>query len=287
MPPITDHHSDKTTKMIVLGNSGTGKTGQLASLAAAGYNIRILDFDNGTDILKDLLTTKDPKFRALYPPECASRVSYIPLTEKMKLINGKAFPVTAQGWSRALRMMENWIDGDLKLGHIETWGPQDILVLDSTTGCGRAAYYHVLGQNAQLMNQPTGYDYQRKIGLAQQLCEELFEMLTAESIKCNIILNAHINYQTEPGQVASNDVEKEHLPQQGFMTILGRALGPRIPRRFNSVVMTRHFGGGIRKLITSTSDKVDLKTSAPTRVKREYPIETGLAELFKALRGEG
>ena len=36
----------KITKCILLGDSGTGKTGALASLVKAGYKLRVLDLDN-------------------------------------------------------------------------------------------------------------------------------------------------------------------------------------------------------------------------------------------------
>ena len=59
MPALSDHQSSQTTKMLFIGDSGSGKTGALASLAAAGYNLRILDVDNGVDILANLL--RDPQ----------------------------------------------------------------------------------------------------------------------------------------------------------------------------------------------------------------------------------
>ena len=46
-------------KMLYLGHTGAGKTGSLAALAAAGYNVRILDLDKGTQILRDYMRNKE------------------------------------------------------------------------------------------------------------------------------------------------------------------------------------------------------------------------------------
>ena len=51
MPKGSAHTSAIITKMLLIGASGSGKTGALASLAAAGYKLRILDYDNGLDFL--------------------------------------------------------------------------------------------------------------------------------------------------------------------------------------------------------------------------------------------
>ena len=46
-----------------MGDSGTGKTEALCSLVLAGYKLRILDLDNGLDIVKSYLT--EPLFPVL------------------------------------------------------------------------------------------------------------------------------------------------------------------------------------------------------------------------------
>ena len=51
MPPLATHAATKRTKLLIVGDPGSGKTALLGSLANAGYNVRILDFDAGVDIL--------------------------------------------------------------------------------------------------------------------------------------------------------------------------------------------------------------------------------------------
>lgn len=56
MASIKEHTSADVTKLLLVGDSGSGKTAALASLANAGKNLRILDYDDGLSILPDLLT---------------------------------------------------------------------------------------------------------------------------------------------------------------------------------------------------------------------------------------
>ena len=62
MPLIANHKSSKRTRMLLIGDSGAGKTGSIMSLAAAGFQIRILDLDDGTDILRDYATNPASRY---------------------------------------------------------------------------------------------------------------------------------------------------------------------------------------------------------------------------------
>ena len=39
-------------RILLVGDSGTGKTGSLLPLLQAGYNINLADFDQGSDFLR-------------------------------------------------------------------------------------------------------------------------------------------------------------------------------------------------------------------------------------------
>ena len=52
MPSLANHQSNQFTKLLLIGDAKSGKTGSLVSLVKAGYKLRILDFDNLLDILK-------------------------------------------------------------------------------------------------------------------------------------------------------------------------------------------------------------------------------------------
>lgn len=278
MPALAQHQSAKTTKMLLLGDSGSGKTGSLASLVKAGYKLWIVDLDNGLDILPDLLGKKN---------ELLQLVNFQTLTDKMKPRAGRLIPVKATVWPRTLAMLMDWKDEapegyDEKvsgkwtspsLGNINTWGPEDILVIDSLSFLSNAALNYILMLNGRVGQAPHQSDWYQ----GQQLIEGLLQQLYDENVKCNVIVMAHVTYLGE-----------DNGPQRGYPNTLGKALPPKVGRYFNSMLMVRSQGQGAglkRKLITNVAAGIDLKNTAPSKVKPEYDLETGLAEYFKAIRG--
>lgn len=276
MPSLSDHQSSSVTKLLLLGDSGTGKTGALASLVEAGYNLRILDFDNGLDILSNLLRDK---------PEAAARVNYQTVTDGSRIAGQQIIP-TATAWPRAIKILGDWPDG---LGKLDTWGTNDILVLDSLTFAGRACVRFVLNLNGRIADLPRWDDYYT----AQGLLEKLMATLYSDSVRCNVIVISHIReiakMHTEmdtkgrPVQVEDDGTRKGYAE-----TGTGKALSPTIGRYFNAVLMadTEGQGPGTRRLIRTTPHQnIGLKNSAPGLVKPTYPLATGLADYFKAVRG--
>src|SRR5271170_4985099 len=169
MASIINHQSNTTTKALLLGDSGAGKTGSLASLADAGYNLRILDLDNGLDVLKNVLL--DPKSQ--YKKESASRVHFETLTDPMKNQGGKLIPKAATVWQRAIKLLDNWTTDSDKFGPISTWTSQEVLVIDSLTLLCNAALNFVLSMNARLGQQAHQSDWYT----AQQMVESLLQLL--------------------------------------------------------------------------------------------------------------
>lgn len=269
MPSLKAHTSSKTTKMLLIGNPGSGKSGALASLVQAGYNLRILDFDNGLDVLANLLGSG--KYGK--PEELLSKVEYKTITDPFKNSGGKLIPAKATVWTRTASMLQNWEDGETKLGSITTWTPQDVLVIDSLTLLSKAALNYILSMNGRLggaVEQSHWYQ-------AQQLVESLLEMLYDEGVNCNVIVISHITYIESQDGTALN----------GYPMTLGKALSPKVGRYFNSILMARSSGQGTsvkRKLHTTTQAMVELKNTNPTKVPDSYPLETGLAQYFSDVR---
>lgn len=114
--------------------------------------------------------------------------------------------------------------------------------------------------------------HQSDWGEAQQLVVGLLEKLYDDAVKCNVIVNCHIKYMED-----ANGITK------CFPESVGKVLSPKIGRYFNNVVLCKTQGNA-RKIITTSSNQLELKTSAPLKVKAEYAIDRGLAELFRDLR---
>lgn len=268
MPPLSQHQSGQTTKMLLVGDSGAGKSGALASLAQAGYNLRILDIDNGLDVLANLLS--DPA--SPYGKEALARVSFQTITDPMKSMAGRLIPTKASVWQRAMTQLNGWKTETEDFGPIATWTSQDVLVIDSLTFISNAALNFILAMNARLGQQPQQSDWYQ----AQQLVEGMLQMLYDDGVKCNVIVTSHITY-----------IGEENGPQRGYPSTLGKSLPPKVGRYFNTILMAKSSGQGTalkRKLVTNVTGLIELKNSAPTKVKPEYPLETGLADYFKDIR---
>jgi hypothetical protein len=264
MADLSSHQSGATTKLLLIGDSGSGKTGALASLAQAGYNLRIADLDNGLDVLANLL--RDPASK--YGKDAIGRVKFETVTDPMRNIGGKLVPKAATVWQRTIKLLEAWPD----LGGITTWGQGDVLVLDSLTFLSTAALNFVLAMNNRLGQKPHQSDWYT----GQQMIEGLLQMLYDDAVKCNVIITSHISY-----------IGEENGPQTGYPNTLGKALPPKVGRYFNTVLLTKTIGQGAsakRQLITSSIGSVELKNSAPNRVEKAYPLESGLADYFRAVR---
>lgn len=266
MPSLKDHHSSDTTKLLFVGDSGSGKTGALASLAAAGYKIRILDLDNGVDVLRDLLTSSK------YPKDAVGNVDYVTITEPMKNVGGKLIPAKASVWQRTVGMLGDWKDGDTSLGAITTWDSKSVLVIDSLTMLSDAALSYILAMNGRLGQHPHQSDW----GLAQVLVENLLRMLYDESVKCNVIINCHIKPMGD-----------ESGPERYYPNTLGKALPPKVGRYFNTVLLAQSSGRGTslkRQIFTTSQGTIECKNTAPSKVQPSYPLESGLADYFAAVR---
>jgi hypothetical protein len=281
MPGFGDFAASQTTKMLYIGHSGVGKTGSLCSLAAAGYNVRILDLDKGVELIAGYVNDpRSPYTKAkpgVWTEEQArsikERISFVPLDEGMVLV-GKDIIPKGELWNKISTQLTNWVDGETKLGNIGTWGPKDVLVIDGLSRLAQAAFNFQLKMNGRLVGRPEQSDYWS----AQQYVLKLLMLLYSSEVKCNVIMICHISF-----------IETKDGPTRGFAQSIGKALSPQIGQFFNHALLAKAAGQGEnvkRVILTNTSGMVDLKSAAPLRVKSEYELSSGLAEYFRDVRGE-
>ena len=268
--------------------SGAGKTCLLASLLSDGYNVRVLDFDDGIKSLRNLLIDDAKQASPAYAKDSLSRLAWATLTEPMKVAAGRIFPVKSTVWPRAIGLLERWQvtdprqGGEIDLGRVSDWGPRDVLVFDTLSKLAQAAHNQHLALNGQLGQAQSGNAHMRNIGQAQQLVSSLLDMIFDTSIKCNVILNTHIVYSKEDGTMPAQGEEGALL--FGYPKAIGRSIGPNIPTYFRDVLTLRK-QGNTAKLVTKDDFVLGLKSCAPLRVKKEYPREHGLAQYFRDVRG--
>lgn len=279
-PPPTNYPG---IKLIYLGHTGAGKTGSLVSLAAAGYRLRILDIDRGCEILRDYLTNPKSIYlrpHALWPSpgDVASRVSYVTITETYNIQGTKAIP-KATAWHRINQLLNNWIDGDDRPGNLGKWGPNDVLVIDGMSRLAEAAMNFQLSLNGRLATGPqVGARGDNDYTQCYKLITDFLDLLKSDEIKCNIIMICHIQFMEASGSQISVTRDAKGFPQT-----VGRLISPKIGQYFNHSILAKSIGNAPsvrRTIITNNDENVELKTTAPLRVPREYPLETGLAQYF-------
>lgn len=261
MPKLTDHQSDAYTKCLIMGDSGSGKTGGLASLVGAGYKLGILDFDNGLESLKNYIRKNHPAM--------LGNVEYRTLQDDRKATaEGFVLKGKAHAFIDAIKMLEHWKYDDVDLGNPADWGPEWIFVIDSLTFMADAAFdwRHQLVAGGK-------FDMRAVYGDAQNAIESVLGGLKSDNFKTNVIVISHVRY-----------LEREDGLRKGYPTAVGSAISPIIPRYFNSVALCETKAGGKRTIQTAATTQIDLKNPRPFEMQPSYPLETGLAQFFGVLR---
>lgn len=255
MPTLDQHQSSDYTKLIYIGDSSTGKTGSLVSLLADGYKFKILDMDNGLDSLVYFAREQCPD--KLANVEFETFRDIYRSTKAGPMVKGQP-----RAFTDALDCLTKWSEID---------DPNTIFVLDSLSALGRAAFEWAKGMN------PTAKDPRQWYGSSQAAIESILALLTGAEFKMNVILISHINYKEA--------IEGVH---KGYVNAIGSALGPTIPKYFNTLILAETSGAGKnvrRKIKTMPTGVIDLKCPN-AKVDAELPLETGLSTLFKQLKNK-
>ncbi len=272
---------------LLVSYPGGGKTGSIASLANAGYKIRLLDFDGNTEPL--LRFTK---------PEFLSNIDILSFRDKMGM-TGKTFePVgVPTAFKNALAAMDEWKykeddDTEVNLGKSKDWGCDTVVVLDSLTSMGVAAMRRI--QN--MMNKTSTNTTQQVWGVAQKEQEGFIEKLTSPDNRFHVIVLAHLK-MIGPKDTLQGDSDltkdlKEKaadiIPTRLFPNALGQALSPLIGGHFPTLLLAeaKYLPGNraVRYIKTVTRSDLDLKVPATLdQIPAELEISTAQAEIFKVL----
>jgi AAA domain len=267
VPSLANHQSNEFTKLLLIGDAKSGKTGSLVSLVRAGYKLRILDLDNLLDILKYCIIRECP--------ELLSNVEFRTLRDKRRSTDqGSIIDGTPKAFVNAIKMLDKWKytdeSGDVDLGPPAAWGPDCILVIDSLSRLCDAAFDW--REPLAAKGRDGKYDLRAVYGDAQDAIETLIATITSSNFATNVIIIAHVQYMEMPDG-----------SQKGFPQGVGQKLSPKIPQYFPSVVLCTNQGGK-RTLKTNSTPLIDLANPRPFAMQPSYPIETGLAEFFAVLR---
>ena len=252
-------------KVMLLGDSGTGKTFSLRTLVDAGLTPLCLFTENSFDVLGD---TDPKKFHWMYVPpfteslealkEMSTRIGTMSYEQITKTQDSKRF--TDSPWMKMLGgLMEFKCERTgQNFGNIATWGTDKVFVIDSLSGLTQASRQNVAG-NRPALSPP---DY----GLAQRQIEGLINQLCT-AFRCHFVLTAHAERELDPVMGG----------QKIMASTIGKALAPTLPRYFTDSILTKRTGA---KFEWDTAD-----TQAVLKA-RNVPISGNLPPSFIPLIGE-
>lgn len=263
-----DPRPDGPAKVLYLGDTGSGKTGSLCSLAAAGYKLRILDLDANIGVMKDYLQNKAspylvPGANWPKPQGLLGRVEFETIKDRVGFVNKVALP-QGDSWPLIGDKLTAWAPDKL--------GWDTILVVDSLSALAKAAFAYQLKMNGRLGKRPEQSDWYQ----TQELVERILLLLSSPTVQCHVVIICHIAYIERDGDKV----------ERGYPQTIGSALSPRVGQNFGHMLMAKTTGVGPaakRQILTNTTGIVDLKTPAPLRVKSAYDLTSGLAEYWKDL----
>lgn len=265
MPTLSSSLSSDPVKLMIVGHSGAGKTSSLISLVEAGYKLRILDMDKGLEFLAQLVMERCP--------DKIGNISYMTFRDVMKTSPaGMIVKGTPKAFTGAVQALDLWEDGT----KAEDWGPDTVIVLDSLTRMGRAAFLWAKQMNPQFNDPRLWYNP------AQEAVESVIANLTGETISANVIVITHIAVQEDKDE--KGRVVRETL----FPSAIGKALGPKLPQYFNTILVAETTGVGQntkRQFRTYPTGELSWVKFPKLKVAATYPIDTGLRDLFDQLRG--
>lgn len=247
--------SSNSNKMLLIGDSGAGKSGSVLELANAGYTLRVADFDNK---FADLALKS-----GIVRPECMDNIDVIPFRGP----KGKS----RQALTDYKKAIEGWEDK----GPIESW-PQDVIFfLDSLTFMEEAMMNKVryLNPTSKSGGQAHGMVL---YGKGQEMLKEELSHLTSSDISCHVIIAGHLQYLDIQIEIDG----KIKTRTKAYVKGIGKKLSPFIGAYFNTMLEV-----STRTIRTQPNSVIDLKVPIMEKdgLKKSYPISSGLPEIFKLL----
>lgn len=288
--------SEDKVVMMIAGWPGGGKTGAIAALLNAGYKVRMIDFEGN---YKPLLAFTDR--------DMLKNLDIFTVADDLKGDHkemGKAIEPSGipTAFNSALRMLqEEWkypgADGtEVNLGRSREWGSDTVLVIDSMTSMGEASF-----RRARKMMNKTAANTTAAVwgaGVDDQIA--LIQALKHPKRKHHLIFLAHLQmigpdvpmFTKDDEQTGMKEIKSQIAEERA--ALMSTRLYPRAITRNASQVIAKEFpvliqaervirkGQPVRVLRTVSGEELDLKFPAKN-YKPEYPIETGLAEMFELL----
>ncbi len=248
-PNPTEAFSGVGPKVLLMGDSGTGKTEALKTLVQAGITPFVIATEqNFVQVMKDFLGTK-VHYKYISPQPEQGWNQILDMAKKINTLSYenlcKVSDPFKQAHNKFLDIITtcNVFECDCckkKWGSVSGWSTDRAIVIDSCSGVSDMAFALVVG-NKPVRAMP---DY----GVSQNSLRMLLGPLTTQ-VRCTFVLIAHL------------DREKDEITGGTTITVksIGQKLGPDLPRFFSDCIRTRREG------TTFTWDTADTQATVVAR----------------------
>lgn len=263
---------EKAAKIILIGDSGTGKTDSLVSAIKAGFKVRVLSAENNSAqvIFKaaqrlNLSEEEISRLGVSIPDRPKKTIADLLAQEKSSLektLDREKTDPNRKSYTRFIEILtqagdfKDSISGD-SFGSCYDWGNDTIFAIDSLTIICYALKQHYLGGKLSI-SQP-------EWGILQSRLMEFLYMMT-ENLKCHLVLMAHPSREQDPNLGVTRI----------YPISLGVALNNSIPGAFTESVWSYKDKG---KYYWSTDDALCVTRHTYFPCKKDIPQDYGLLNL--------
>ena len=217
--------------ILLAGESGSGKTFSLSTLAEAGLELFVISTEpTGLESIVDAFERKKLDVNNLhYKQITPARHGFEDLQKMAEKIGAMTYEslskLLPQGDRKKSRFIEllttlnNFVDqkDGKAYGPVDKFGPDRALIIDSLSGL------NIMAMDLAVGDKPTAH--QGEWGVAMSVLEKLLTQLSS-GLRCTFVLTAHLE----------REIDELTGGQKLMASALGRKLSPKLPRFFSEAV---------------------------------------------------
>lgn len=256
-------------KLLVLGESGSGKTYLMHTLAQAGLKVFHLGLEPARSTVAKAITSATGDFRDYRYVDLPALVTdFKTMTDTSTKLNTLSFKTICdlEGLNRdktrqfihLLNLLSDFKVGEVRFGAVDSWDNDRVLVIDSLSALNIMAKSLIVGSNPAM--SPSQWN------MAQDTIRNLLNKLCF-SCKCHVVVLGHL--EPEKDEVSGKIV---NMP-----STLGKKLAPELGRYFDEVIVIKKQGD---KHVLSTKEN---NTSTKNRL---FPVSDALPPTLVPLINE-
>lgn len=251
-------------RVLLMGESTSGKTGSVAQLANAGYRILLHDFDSNARVIGNYL--KPGHADIFIRSYDVARLTNTGILDKGAEVNKAA----VKQMNEFYKMLQHWKTDTEDLGPSKNLTAKDVIVIDSGTFLGELLLLASPEHPEANKHAPTQYR------IAGSWYRNILNQLTSNLTGASVLLLTHIQ------QTGEKDDQGRIIGKARDIPIgVGEKMSKQMTNYFSDVWLLEVQRDGARRIRTLANDRIPLRTSAPNLIKSEEPFD--IASIFNRL----